>query len=70
MYLAAGLTHAGRCCLGWCTKMPGSWTVALLVLALLLIPQLLCGMLTGRVRRIGAPGGEPDPTPTPTRLAV
>lgn len=47
------ISACGPLLLGLVHEMTGSWTVALLTLLLLAVPQLVCGMLAGRVRWIG-----------------
>ncbi|HET8641295.1 MAG TPA: MFS transporter [Pseudonocardiaceae bacterium] len=51
------ISACGPLLLGLVHEMTGSWTVALLTLLLLAVPQLVCGMLAGRVRWIGERSG-------------
>lgn len=51
------ISACGPLLVGLVHEVTGSWTLALLLLTLLLIPQLVCGVLAGRVRWIGPPAG-------------
>jgi CP family cyanate transporter-like MFS transporter len=53
------ISASGPLLVGLVHEVTGSWTVALLVLALLLVPMLWCGMLAGRLRWVGEHPAEP-----------